>query len=137
MSIRHARVAAILDETMDRVLWRGLRVEQHTAVGQAELGGQDALTRALDRAASGSEGARPDPAVDDDLVTRAVEELRRYRTPSGRATGELRATEVRLADAEAELGDAGRVLLRPSGTEALVRVMVEAESYDVADGVAS
>ena len=25
----HARVSAILDETMDRVLWRGLRVEQH------------------------------------------------------------------------------------------------------------
>ena len=25
----------------------------------------------------------------------------------------------------------GRVLLRPSGTEALVRVMVEAETYDV------
>lgn len=28
------------------------------------------------------------------------------------------------------------MLLRPSGTEALVRVMVEAESYDVADSVA-
>ncbi|MHC1561382.1 AAA family ATPase [Actinomycetospora sp. C-140] len=98
----HARVSAILDETMDRVLWRGLRVEQHTGVGQADLGGQDALTRALDRAASGHEAARPDPTVDDGLVERAVEELRRYRTPSGRATGELRAAEVRLADAEAE-----------------------------------
>ncbi|MDD7967133.1 AAA family ATPase [Actinomycetospora lemnae] len=96
----HARVTAILDETMDRVLWRGLRVEQHTAVGQADLGGQDALTRALDRAASGA--ARPDPTADDGLVERAVEELRRYRTPSGRATGELRAAEVRLADAETE-----------------------------------
>jgi len=33
---------------------------------------------------------------------------------------------------EAELGDRGRVLLRPSGTEALVRVMVEAETEQAA-----
>ncbi|MFC4834572.1 AAA family ATPase, partial [Actinomycetospora chibensis] len=98
----HARVTAILDETMDRALWRGLRVEQNSVVGQADLGGQDALTRALDRAASGPGVARADPSVDDGLIERAAEELRRYRTPSGRATGELRAAEVRLADAEAE-----------------------------------
>jgi phosphoglucosamine mutase len=41
-----------------------------------------------------------------------------------------------VAAARAELGDAGRILLRPSGTEPLVRVMVEAETDDVATRVA-
>jgi phosphoglucosamine mutase len=41
-----------------------------------------------------------------------------------------------VAEAEAELGISGRVLLRPSGTESLVRVMVEAESYEAANDVA-
>ncbi|MBT0566741.1 phosphoglucosamine mutase [Williamsia sp. CHRR-6] len=38
--------------------------------------------------------------------------------------------------AESELGDAGRVLLRPSGTEQLVRVMVEAGTADHAQEIA-
>ncbi|NMM87871.1 phosphoglucosamine mutase [Rhodococcus sp. SRB_17] len=39
---------------------------------------------------------------------------------------------VAVADAERLLGEAGRVLLRPSGTEQLVRVMVEAEDLSLA-----
>ena len=42
-----------------------------------------------------------------------------------------------VAAAEAELGGRGRVLLRPSGTEALVRVMVEADSEATAAAVAA
>lgn len=41
-----------------------------------------------------------------------------------------------VSEARAELGDAGRILLRPSGTEPLVRVMVEAETDDVATTIA-
>jgi phosphoglucosamine mutase len=41
-----------------------------------------------------------------------------------------------LADEQAALGAAGRILLRPSGTEPLVRVMVEAESPERAEQVA-
>jgi phosphoglucosamine mutase len=50
------------------------------------------------------------------------------------ATDEVLATAVRAA--ETELGRTGRVLLRPSGTEPLVRVMVEAASQDDADRIA-
>ncbi|SER66035.1 phosphoglucosamine mutase [Corynebacterium cystitidis] len=41
-----------------------------------------------------------------------------------------------IAEAEAELGDTGRVLLRPSGTEELFRVMVEAAEEEQARKVA-
>jgi len=42
-----------------------------------------------------------------------------------------------VAKLEAELGDTGRILLRPSGTEPLVRVMVEAATQDRAESVAN
>ncbi len=42
-----------------------------------------------------------------------------------------------VRSAEAELGDGGRVLLRPSGTEPLIRVMVEASSDSVASAIAT
>ena len=42
-----------------------------------------------------------------------------------------------VAAAEAELGETGRVLLRPSGTEQLVRVMVEAPTQELAESTAS
>jgi len=46
------------------------------------------------------------------------------------------AVQAAVALAENELGETGRVLLRPSGTEPLVRVMVEAATEDQAREVA-
>ncbi|MEV6288835.1 phosphoglucosamine mutase [Streptomyces sp. NPDC004059] len=50
-----------------------------------------------------------------------------------RTSAELAAA---VTEAERELGETGRVLLRPSGTEPLVRVMVEAADIDQASSVA-
>ncbi|WP_460850553.1 phosphoglucosamine mutase [Nocardioides montaniterrae] len=50
------------------------------------------------------------------------------------ATDEALAAAV--AEAEAQLAGTGRILLRPSGTEPLVRVMVEAPTADQAQAVA-
>lgn len=46
------------------------------------------------------------------------------------------AVQTAVAEAAAELGDTGRILLRPSGTEQVVRVMVEAADEDTARMVA-
>jgi phosphoglucosamine mutase len=53
---------------------------------------------------------------------------------NGIHTDEILAAAV--LSAEQELGDTGRVLLRPSGTEQLVRVMVEAADQPTADRLA-
>ncbi len=68
------------------------------------------------------------------VMTRLPQVLVNVRVPRERAA----AAEVLAAVAaqEAALGDGGRVLLRPSGTEALVRVMVEAETQERASAVA-
>ncbi|GAA2809169.1 phosphoglucosamine mutase [Saccharopolyspora taberi] len=102
----------------------------------------------------------PDHATTGDGLLTALRLMARV-VETGKPLAELAATmsrlpqtlvNVRVADkatavtapevlqavsaAEAELGDAGRVLLRPSGTEQLVRVMVEARSEETAQQVA-
>jgi phosphoglucosamine mutase len=47
------------------------------------------------------------------------------------------ALQEAVAAAEARLGETGRVLLRPSGTEPVVRVMVEAQEEATAEAVAA
>jgi phosphoglucosamine mutase len=70
------------------------------------------------------------------VVTRLPQVL--INVPVGDRSAGATAPEVQVAvvEASAALGDTGRVLLRPSGTEPLVRVMVEAPTDETARSVA-
>ena len=60
-----------------------------------------------------------------------VKDVAKDKLPASKVIAEA------VAKSEAELAGAGRVLLRASGTEALVRVMVEASTDTLASGVAT
>ncbi|MDY7116283.1 phosphoglucosamine mutase [Halomonas sp. SSL-5] len=53
-----------------------------------------------------------------------------------RAVMAMPALQETVSEVEAELGEEGRVLLRPSGTEPLIRVMVEGRPHLDVDGLA-
>src|SRR5439155_27210973 len=68
-------------------------------------------------------------------MTQLPQVLKNVRVARRRAdVADLVADEI--AAVQAELGERGRVLVRPSGTEPLVRVMVEAADPDLADRAA-
>ncbi|MDN6298488.1 MAG: phosphoglucosamine mutase [Halomonas sp.] len=78
------------------------------------------------------------PALLDQLE-KVPQVLVNVRLPAGtQPTAAMASPELAraVADIEAQLGDEGRVLLRPSGTEPLVRVMVEGRAHLDVDGLA-
>lgn len=70
------------------------------------------------------------------VMTRLPQVLKNVKVADKTAVAKSTAVSDAVAEVEAELGDTGRVLLRPSGTEQLVRVMVEAPSQEVAERAA-
>ena len=70
------------------------------------------------------------------VVTRLPQTLINVRGVDKTAVTTNDAVQQAVAEAEHHLGESGRVLLRSSGTEPLVRVMVEAATQDEADTVA-
>jgi phosphoglucosamine mutase len=73
----------------------------------------------------------------DAAMTRLPQVLRNVRLPNPVELTGLPELWDEVAAVEAELGDRGRVLIRPSGTEPLVRVMVESATEELASDVAA
>lgn len=71
------------------------------------------------------------------VMTRFPQTLINVRVADKHAVGEDARVAEAVAKAERSLGDDGRVLLRPSGTEPVVRVMVEALRQEDADSHAA
>ncbi|MDX1450111.1 MAG: phosphoglucosamine mutase, partial [Acidimicrobiia bacterium] len=75
------------------------------------------------------------------VITEYPQVLRNVRVSSRDGFSEAAALWDAVSEVEAELGDQGRVLVRPSGTEPLIRVMVEAatshEAASYADRLAA
>jgi phosphoglucosamine mutase len=70
------------------------------------------------------------------VMTRVPQVLRNVEVADPDSLNGDAAFWSRVRDVDGELGDDGRVLVRPSGTEPLVRVMVESADADAADDAA-
>ena len=69
-------------------------------------------------------------------MTRLPQVLKNVRIAKKGFAADAPEVESEVRAVEAELGDHGRVLLRPSGTEPLIRVMVEAPTHEQAERAA-
>lgn len=132
---------------------------------KTKVGDRHVLQEMLDRGAimggeqSGHVIFRDRNTTGDGLITAAeilkvmhethkqISELTRVMTSFPQVLRNLRADGVKhiaespdvlevIAHSQRELGDRGRVLVRPSGTEPLIRVMVESDSQEKADRIA-
>ena len=75
---------------------------------------------------------RPLAELAGEAMQRLPQVLRNVAVPDPSAAVEAAEVRSALAELEQELGEHGRVLLRASGTEPLVRVMIEAEEEHTA-----
>ncbi|KAB1661050.1 phosphoglucosamine mutase [Pseudoclavibacter sp. CFCC 13796] len=92
----------------------------------------DGLLTGLQLLSVMAETGKPLSVLADEAMTVYPQTLINVRDVDKTALSSNAVIKDAVTDAEAQLGDEGRVLLRPSGTEPLVRVMVEATSERVA-----
>ncbi len=79
---------------------------------------------------------RPLAELLDGLVVRVPQVLVNVAVPDSQLLAGADAVWSAVAEEQARLGERGRVVLRPSGTEPMVRVMVEAPGNGVAEEIA-
>ncbi len=106
----HERVRAMLAETVDTELWRAQRVLQAASTAAVDLSGCDALSRALDIAASQSVGDAALSGTEPLLIERIDAEYARYFTGTGRPTGEWSAARARLDAAKAAVAECAKAM---------------------------
>jgi phosphoglucosamine mutase len=84
-----------------------------------------------------SRSGRPLGDLATEAMTRLPQVLQNVRLTRSVELAGLDELWAEVAAVEAELGERGRVLIRPSGTEPLVRVMVESATEETAAGAAT
>jgi phosphoglucosamine mutase len=107
-------------------------LSDHATTGDGILTALQVLARMADTGRSFAELAG--------VMTRLPQVLVNVKGVDKARTDDDAVLAAAVAEAVAELGESGRVLLRPSGTEPLVRVMVEAataaQAQEIADRLA-
>ena len=103
----HDKMEAILDETLDRDLFRALRFVQGEKVAQGQMGGSTTLIGALDRAA---QGGSADPEAESTLFEMILEERGKYFTPTGKVSQDRARKISELDKARTALEEARSVL---------------------------
>jgi phosphoglucosamine mutase len=142
--MRRAGIDVLTTAVGDRYVLEALRAKElslggeqsgHIVFADAATTGDGLLTalHVMARVASSGASLAELAAV----VQRMPQTLVNVRVSDRAAVATSATVMSAVAQAESELGDAGRVLLRPSGTEQLVRVMVEAGTQEHADAIAN
>jgi phosphoglucosamine mutase len=144
LAMREAGIAVRTTQVGDRYVLEELRaggftlggeqsghvvLPQHATTGDGLLTALRLMARMVSTGSSLAELAA--------VVTPLPQVLRNVQVVDKAAVAGSAAVRDAVEAAQVELGDSGRVLLRPSGTEQLVRVMVEAPTAEQARATAS
>lgn len=144
IAMRDADISIVETAVGDRYVLEAMR-ERHLVLG----GEQSGHVIMLDHASTGdgtltamhlmARVAETGRSVADlaGVMTKLPQVLVNVKNVDKQRVNSCEPLQAAVRAAEARLGNAGRVLLRPSGTEPLVRVMVEAMSTELANEIAA